>query len=1092
MEIQRRGLLLDVCETRLLFSVSGCIPCVSQDGCCSTVKTLGKASTSRDVSQLFHNGRRAQISLKKPGCSGRRLCVSGAPHVLRCVVAATTDAMVVGVLEEGVKASFPSPLNSLHVARESVTSFLESLRSSAEEDYLSLIDMDYPFFFGLNNDDDQVTQDFMQAFRSIEDLNDHQFRSWWEQVNGGDGECIEGSAHEGHNISELPPFVSPRSSTDDFPPPHHDESLPAPVSLEPGDFRSQYTEELGESFLDCDDGISVVRVLSKLEDACDLYRFRVLIPKHIMKSMPPPPNDLVSSPESLPDFNIEVQMAELHDLHHVDECIGWLLQDNMSAIALVCKHHMGGSLGFIQLSTHQRCVLIKVSQQVAAVVPPVPMRLRGLLFDKEIMKVGANIQKDALAIYYFLGVMTNNCVRVSQFFGTKRRKPLINLCRELFQWDWNEKKKVSCSDWGSKQISLEQVKYAVLDAWTTRLVWVGQTEFWHIQPPSFSLSDLPWTLLDYFGRSVFCFELQSRKDEDTSIEVKGASVEVHRGYLSLRQKNFRSRVMGQNSVVELHFKDGRKPQKYVTLYREGSRVVLDNSESPSFIKRIEELQEEVTMISKVLVDNSNNCDVQKQKLEESLYVLLCIPGACPRHILVALGCLHDQSMMISRRIFSLEETVVQNCKVGLNPSQSDAWQHMLSTPLSAVVGPPGTGKTTVISAVARAWLRLAGPGETLVCAAHQNVAVRHMAETMVKERIPGLLLLVSEDYYVGWHEDEYTQDVKEVLVISGSQTTAALQGWAARNGNESPRILLSTLALIGNDSFHASLMGNRVSSMIIDECSQAAEGSLIPALGVLPHLQMLSVVGDPCQLPPYGLRPMRSVFDLLAQSCSVKLLREQYRMPYRVAQFVSAEFYGGRLHTDGSKMWQDSERALLWVDVRGTVDATSGTSLSNQEEAEAVVEWCRVWKSTCGGVAQRGKVVVLTLYEAQRSLISGMLGEEGMGEEIFVYNADSFQGQEAEVVLISLVVGARVSGFAADRRRACVLLSRARRELFLFGNLEAIHGRRRPFCSLSYGNNIWMSLAKYCQSHGWVVARCCVKSLAHQYSRSSTDTPHFV
>lgn len=67
--------------------------------------------------------------------------------------------------------------------------------------------------------------------------------------------------------------------------------------------------------------------------------------------------------------------------------------------------------------------------------------------------------------------------------------------------------------------SAEQVKYAVLDAWTTRLVWVGQVEFWHIQPPSFSLGDLPWTLLDYFGRSVFCFELQTRKNEDTSVEV---------------------------------------------------------------------------------------------------------------------------------------------------------------------------------------------------------------------------------------------------------------------------------------------------------------------------------------------------------------------------------------------------------------------------------------------------------------------------------------------------------------------------------------------------------------------------------------------
>lgn len=995
------------------------------------------------------------------------------------VSSAATNVSTLGISEERVQVAVSSSMHSLHMASNSVASFSPSVRSSNEDD-----DIEHFFLFSdiesLNYDDDQATQDFLQNFRSVEDLNDHLFRTWWEKVSHSDVESVNGIINEGHSMSDSAIFGKSTNGclascevVEQVMPRHQDFGY------------DLQTEELGESFLDNEDDIRVVRVIGKLENVHEQSRFRISIPKDTMKSMPAPPNDLISPPESVPDFNIEVRLAELQNPQHVDACIDWLLQDSPDGIALVCKHGTGGSLGLIQLSSHQRCVLIKVSQPIAALGQSVPFKLRALLFESEIMKVGLNIQKDALALNYFLGMTTNSCVRISQFVGTKRRKSLLNLCRELFQWEWSENKKISCSNWASKEISLEQVKYAVLDAWTTRLVWVGQVEFWHIQPPSFSLGDLPWTLLDYFGRSVFCFELQTRKNEDTSVEVKGASLELHQGYLSLKQKNFRSRVMGQKSLVELHFKDGRKPQKYVTLYREGSRVILDNVEPSSIVKSVENLLEEISMISRVLVDNSNNCDVQKQKLEESLYVLLCIPGACPRHILVALGCLNNHSMMIPRRSFSLEETIVQNCKVGLNPGQLEAWEHMLLSPLSAVVGPPGTGKTTVIAAVAKAWLQLAALGETLICAAHQNVAVRHMAETIVKERMPGILLLVSEDFYVGWHEDEYTEDVKEAMVVSGSQTTAALQSWLARNGNAPPRIVLCTLSLIGNDSFHASLMGNTVSSMIIDECSQAAEGSLIPALGSLPHLQMLSVVGDPCQLPPYGLRPMRSVFDLLAQSCSVKQLREQYRMPYRIAQFVSSEFYGGTLHTDGSKMWQDSDGALLWVDVRGTVDATSGTSLSNQEEAMAVVEWCKVWKTTCGGVAPRGNVVVLTLYEAQRSLISGMLGEEGMAEEIIVYNADSFQGQEAEVVLISLVVGARVSGFAADRRRACVLLSRARRELLLFGNLDAIQGWKRPFCNSSNNDNIWMTLARYCQSNGWVVSRYRVKSLAQHLCRST-------
>ncbi|MCO5603395.1 hypothetical protein L7F22_057545 [Adiantum nelumboides] len=1025
-----------------------------------------------------------QVIWSQAQFSSRLLCqsiskvhgLSGDHLMLRVSVASATNASMLNVLE-GVHATVSSPLNNFHMANDVKPKFLMPFRSLNEDDKLE------PFFLLSDSESfhHDYDQDFLHNCHSVEDLNDHLFRAWWDDVNDRDAASSD----------ELSSWVADRSE------PQFVDLIHEPLanvvissnndeeavlqSIRHDDF-CLANSEVGESFVDKDDGISIVEVLNRLENISESARYQVLIPKHRMTLMPSFPNDYILPPESAPNFSIEVRLTEIQNPHHVDSCIDWLMQAHFDGVALACKHGSGGSLSLIQLSAHERCVLIRVSQAVLLKgLPAVSLKLRALMSDKEIIKVGVNIQKDALALHHFLGISANNCVRISQFMGTKRRKSLLDLCRELFQWDWSEKKKVCCSNWTSNDLSLEQVRYAVLNAWTTRLVWIGQTEFWHMQPLSFSLGNMPWMLLDYFGRSVFCFEAQSRKHEDTTVEIKGATFELHQGYLSLKQKNFRSRVMGQNSVVEVHYKDRRKPQKYVTLYREGNRVILGNAEPLNFVKSVKDLSEEISMISKVLVDNSNNCDIQKQKLEESLYVLLCIPGACPRHILVALGCLHKQSMITPSRSSSLEETVVHNCRLGLNPSQLEAWQHMLMSPLSAVVGPPGTGKTTVIAAVARAWLQMASPGETLICAAHQNVAVRHMAEMMVKERMPGLLLLVSEDFYVGWHEEEYSQDVRDALIVSGPQSIASIRSWLSRHGNAPPRIVLCTLSLIGNDSFHASLMGNRVSSMIIDECSQAAEGSLIPALGSLPYLQMLSVVGDPCQLPPYGLRPMRSVFDLLAQSCNVKQLQQQYRMPYRIAQFVSSEFYGGRLLTDPDKRWKDSDNALLWVNIRGAVDTTAGTSLSNQEEAEAVVDWCKLWKETNRGPGRKGKVVVLTLYEAQRSLLSGMLGEEGMAEEVIVYNADSFQGQEAETVVVSLVVGARVSGFAGDRRRACVLLSRAKRQLLLFGNFDAIHGRKRT--SISY-DNIWVALARYCQSNGWVVSKSRAKSLAQELSTS--------
>ena len=51
-------------------------------------------------------------------------------------------------------------------------------------------------------------------------------------------------------------------------------------------------------------------------------------------------------------------------------------------------------------------------------------------------------------------------------------------------------------------------------------------------------------------------------------------------------------------------------------------------------------------------------------------------------------------------------------------------------------------------------------------------------------------------------------------------------------------------------------------------------------------------------------------------------------------------------------------------------------------------------------------------------------------------------GEEAEDLVISLAVGERMSPFAGDRRRACVLLSRARHFLYVFGNLDAVKACR--------------------------------------------------
>lgn len=276
----------------------------------------------------------------------------------------------------------------------------------------------------------QATQDFLQSFRSVEDLNDHLFRTWWERFSHSGIEYIQGLRNESHGVSNA--AILPNSTNGCLASCEVENQV---AQVCPGHLGLGYhrqSEELGESFVDSEDGIRVARLINKLENIDRQSRFQVSIPKRMMQSMPPPPNDCISPPELVPNFNIEVQMVELQKPQHVDFCIDWLLQDSPDGIALVCKHGAGGSLSLIQLSAHQRCVLIKVSQSIAGLGQSVSLKLRALLFDRDIIKVGLNIQKDALALNYFLGMTTNGCVRVSQFLGTKRRKSLLNLCRSDF------------------------------------------------------------------------------------------------------------------------------------------------------------------------------------------------------------------------------------------------------------------------------------------------------------------------------------------------------------------------------------------------------------------------------------------------------------------------------------------------------------------------------------------------------------------------------------------------------------------------------------------------------------------------------------
>jgi superfamily I DNA and/or RNA helicase len=260
---------------------------------------------------------------------------------------------------------------------------------------------------------------------------------------------------------------------------------------------------------------------------------------------------------------------------------------------------------------------------------------------------------------------------------------------------------------------------------------------------------------------------------------------------------------------------------------------------------------------------------------------------------------------------------------------------------------------------------------------------------------------------------------------------------------------------------------------IIDEASQAHIMDLVVPLS---RARAAILVGDHRQLPPYldeGLRQRclaegisfewleTSVFELLwdrIPKTHRARLDVQFRMPAAIADFLGSAFYEGELASAPSKLEQHTPpvsdlfaAAVVFVDTsddprRAETPLTQG--FLNRCEADLCAEL---------GVALPAdrSLGVIAPYAAQVGAIRQSLARAGglsARDPWLVDNVatvDSFQGQERDVVIVSLTRSnpAGEVGFVSDLNRLNVTLSRAREQLVIVGDLSTLSagdgGRRR-------------------------------------------------
>lgn len=420
----------------------------------------------------------------------------------------------------------------------------------------------------------------------------------------------------------------------------------------------------------------------------------------------------------------------------------------------------------------------------------------------------------------------------------------------------------------------------------------------------------------------------------------------------------------------------------------------------------------------------------------------------------------------------------------LNESQQQALEKINdSEPVVIVHGPPGTGKTTtLVEAIAE----LVRNGEKVLVTAPSNAATDHIALQLIRKGVPTLrignqskmsadliphtlegklsqgneqkqlkkLRIQAEEYRRMSHQykrhfgkddrDQRKLLIQEVKNIR--KEIRSLQDFYADKWIDEARVICGTPVGLHDKV----LKGKEFDTLVIDEAGQCLETMAWVAIR---NVQRLVLAGDHLQLPPTVISDaaMRNGFNasfleiMLAKHPQKHLLRTQYRMRKAIVDFPNRYFYEGKLETP--EQLQNISKHLSFYDTAGTgfqeEHDSEGSSLSNSGELEIIEKIIETHAFNLERCA------LITPYSGQVALARARFPKE-----LRISTVDSFQGQECETVLISLVRSNDEGnlGFLKDYRRMNVAMTRAKENLFVIGD------------SVTFGNDaFYAAFLQHCE-----------------------------